>query len=338
MSPTSLMLFGIIARQLLIMVLRRTGKSHFVHAHDLISTLPLGITALTCVLALIDGAPSMQISIFSRFHISCNLAPQLFAWLWCLRNRNEFTPRQDFAAHVVGVSVCIVLLLVDSIAAPRFALLLSVVSLLLLLCSRRSNSKCTRLALIWSVLCILCFQRIIVTARSVQGDWLTAACELALMFAIKFKFAIEQHNSNAVHSMSKTSLEGANHSTVDDVEQIIFASEIQDLFDPDFPCSASPPTRSLGSSPQPPDLIRTDSQCSNPPNATAQVGMFPTFHHHRRDVSVQSNASWGWGPAVMLDFASPSSNGGAGGGGNSANNSSPRSQGSSSSEEELFMV
>lgn len=277
-GPAAGLAGAILLRQAGITALRRTGRASWLHAHDSISLAPLLATLVFCLYALRsdrgDSSDALgRVSMTSPLHVAVCLGPQTLAWFTCLRNRHELS-RADFAYHVAGVGLC--LLLAVWFGSPLLAVGVSLCGTGLALLRRNSLA-----VLFWLVLALLVSQLAWAGWASEWEAWVTMGGEAVMMFAVKFRLPWLSAPPTTRHKDSTA--DSATDSTVD-VEQ----AETDDVV---FDLVASPPL-----------VPFQDGATPSPPLVPASLpGLFPTFHH-RRDVSIQSNSSWSWGPAVA-DFS-----------------------------------
>ncbi|KAH9260827.1 hypothetical protein BASA81_001294 [Batrachochytrium salamandrivorans] len=278
-KPAAGLASAILLRQAGVTVLRRAGRANWLHAHDSISLVPLLATLVSCLYTMGSGGGAGRVSMTSPFHVAVCLGPQTLAWFTCLRNRHELS-RADFPYHVAGVGLCLLLAVLDVSPILAVGVGLGGTGLALL----RRN---TLAVLFWLVLALLVSQKAWGDRGSKWEAWVTMFGEVVMMFAIKFRVpCLASSPSAAAAARHKDSTADVEQAETDDVVfDLIPSPQLVPLQDS---ASPSPPF------PLPP-----------PPSSTLLPGLFPTFHH-RRDVSIQSNSSWSWGPAVA-DFTTRNS-------------------------------
>lgn len=270
--PTDVLLISVLFRQGLIIFLRKVNRHQYIHIHDSMAFFPLGFTICCCLLALSNNFPSLGANIFSPAHLLMVFAPQFLTWFWCLKSRGEIS-KSDFTENVILLTTVVLFLAIDgSEFAPLAALFLSLGGLFL--SSSKSKNFRQRPCFIWSCLIILCIQKSngIKNEEEVENKnccWIISLEEVLMMFLMKFKIPlIFSFDRKEITSSGE---EKYHRSSVDLESDLL----------------------------KPPDLNRSDSINSQSSNYSPTPNL--VIPHHRRDVSLQSNGSWGWGPIVQ-DF------------------------------------
>lgn len=284
---TELLLVSICLRQILVVILRKGGKSSWVHPHEDIAFIPLAWTFVACFLATTELVPSLKPGI-TEAHIGLVFTPQVLTWFWCLQSRAEIK-KSDFTAHCLAMAAVVILLLAGGHFGNMCAVATSMFAFI-----RRSSFPRSRQCFFWLVTLVLSICRTQHVHEN-YSNWIVSLGEISMMLVVKFKWA-QWFKYDKTVDLSKNSLQ---QDSDDETTRSVA---------PDPPLqSQRGPLLSFDSSLE--DASSVDSPTNRTQDTLKQDTTSQPRHPgsgHRRELSTQSSGNgWGWGVAVP-DFVATS--------------------------------